>query len=138
MTPKKSKQDSVFVKPPLQSPAGPMAVRSSQFKMIGYVVFSLREIHRTHFTLNKVISEWKIVSPKKNKATIEKTVISWRVLFLSNGKLVQISYLTLMVFQSNLESWKTPVSGTNATFVWGCTILCGTFITALYSCCTVC
>ncbi|XP_026272727.1 anillin isoform X2 [Frankliniella occidentalis] len=54
MTPKKQKQDSHLLRPPIQSPAGPGAVRSPQFSLIGYVIFSLREIQRTSFTLNKV------------------------------------------------------------------------------------
>ncbi|XP_034230299.1 LOW QUALITY PROTEIN: anillin-like [Thrips palmi] len=54
MTPKKQKQESHLLRPPVQSPAGPGAVRSPQFSLIGYVIFSLREIQRTSFTLNKV------------------------------------------------------------------------------------
>ncbi|XP_022191954.2 anillin isoform X2 [Nilaparvata lugens] len=55
LTPKKSKhQDDKLVRPIFQSMGGPNAVRSPQFSLIGYVVFSLREINRTHFTLNKV------------------------------------------------------------------------------------
>lgn len=63
MTPKKHKQDGHLMRPPVQSPAGPGAVRSPQFSLIGYVIFSLREIQRTSFTLNKVyslfLSAWK-------------------------------------------------------------------------------
>ncbi|XP_068084364.1 anillin-like [Anabrus simplex] len=55
LTPKKLlKQDSRLMMPTVQSPAGPSAVRSPSFHLAGYVVFSLREISRTHFTLNKV------------------------------------------------------------------------------------
>lgn len=54
MTPKKHKQESHLLRPPVQSPAGPGAVRSPQFSLIGYVIFSLKEIQRTSFTLNKV------------------------------------------------------------------------------------
>lgn len=54
LTPKKQKHDSVLVMPVVQSPAGPSAVRSPSFMLAGYTVFSLREINRTHFTLNKV------------------------------------------------------------------------------------
>ncbi|RZF32819.1 hypothetical protein LSTR_LSTR011465 [Laodelphax striatellus] len=55
LTPKKSKhQDDKLSRPIFQSMGGPNAVRSPQFSLIGYVVFSLREINRTHFTLNKV------------------------------------------------------------------------------------
>lgn len=40
--------------PNIQSPAGPSAVRTTNFKLAGYVVFSLKEVHRQQFTLNKV------------------------------------------------------------------------------------
>ncbi|KAF6200980.1 hypothetical protein GE061_005427 [Apolygus lucorum] len=39
---------------PVESPGGPNSVRSPSFKMAGYVVFSLREVKRNKFTLNKV------------------------------------------------------------------------------------
>ncbi|KAK7863262.1 hypothetical protein R5R35_001470 [Gryllus longicercus] len=54
LTPKKPKQESRLIMPSIHSPAGPSAVRSPEFRMAGYVVFSLREMSRTHFTLNKV------------------------------------------------------------------------------------
>lgn len=54
LTPKKQKQESLLVMPTVNSPAGPSAVRSPEFRMAGYVVFSLKEISRNHFTLNKV------------------------------------------------------------------------------------
>lgn len=41
--------------PNITSPAGPSAVRSTSFSLAGYVVFSLKEVHRQQFTLNKVI-----------------------------------------------------------------------------------
>lgn len=41
--------------PTVQSPGGPLAVRSPSFTMAGYVIFSLREVNRTQFTLNKVM-----------------------------------------------------------------------------------
>lgn len=41
--------------PSVQSPGGPLAVRTSSFSMAGYVIFSLREIHRNQFSLNKVL-----------------------------------------------------------------------------------
>ncbi|OAD53977.1 Actin-binding protein anillin [Eufriesea mexicana] len=54
-TPKKFlKQESRLVMPNVQSPAGPSAVRSPSFQLSGYVIFSLKEIHRQQFTLNKV------------------------------------------------------------------------------------
>lgn len=54
LTPKKVKQESRLIMPTVQSPAGPSAVRTSSFQLAGYVVFSLKEVHRTQFTLNKV------------------------------------------------------------------------------------
>jgi hypothetical protein len=55
LTPKKLlKQESRLLMPSIHSPAGPSAVRSPSFQMSGYVVFSLRELRRSQFTLNKV------------------------------------------------------------------------------------
>ncbi|CAG2054380.1 unnamed protein product [Timema podura] len=54
LTPKKLKSESKLVMPVIQSPAGPSAVRTSSFSMAGYIVFSLKEVSRTQFTLNKV------------------------------------------------------------------------------------
>ncbi|XP_033212205.1 anillin-like isoform X2 [Belonocnema kinseyi] len=54
-TPKKFlKHDSKLLRPTVQSPAGPSAVRSPAFSLAGFVVFSLREVHRQQFTLNNV------------------------------------------------------------------------------------
>ncbi|XP_063982129.1 anillin-like isoform X2 [Diachasmimorpha longicaudata] len=53
-TPKKFlKQESRLIMPSVQSPAGPNAVRSPSFALTGYVVFSLKEVSRQQFTLNK-------------------------------------------------------------------------------------
>ncbi|XP_035451642.2 anillin isoform X1 [Spodoptera frugiperda] len=40
--------------PRVQSPAGPMAVRSPQFSLHGYCIFALQQSTRKNFTLNKV------------------------------------------------------------------------------------
>ncbi|XP_074115811.1 anillin-like isoform X2 [Cotesia typhae] len=53
-TPKKHKQESRLIKPSQPSPGGPGAVRSPAFRLTGYVVFSLKEVNRQQFTLNKV------------------------------------------------------------------------------------
>ncbi|KAH0534481.1 anillin-like isoform X1 [Cotesia glomerata] len=53
-TPKKHKQESRLIKPSQPSPGGPGAVRSPAFSLTGYVVFSLKEVNRQQFTLNKV------------------------------------------------------------------------------------
>lgn len=55
LTPIKNKRtESKLIMPCIQSPAGPNAVRTSNFQMCGYFVFSLREISRQQWTLNKV------------------------------------------------------------------------------------
>lgn len=54
LTPKKAKQDSRLYRPPKESPAGPTAVRSPTFALMGYVVFSIQALNRNHWTLNKV------------------------------------------------------------------------------------
>ncbi|XP_057335308.1 anillin-like isoform X2 [Microplitis mediator] len=51
---KYSKYESKLIKPSHPSPGGPGAVRSPSFSLTGYVVFSLKEINRNQFTLNKV------------------------------------------------------------------------------------
>lgn len=51
LTPKKNK-DKGFI--PVESPAGPNVVRTSAFQLWGFAVFSLREVSRKSFTLNKV------------------------------------------------------------------------------------
>ncbi|KAJ8710180.1 hypothetical protein PYW07_009546 [Mythimna separata] len=40
--------------PRIQSPAGPLAVRSPQFALHGYCIFALQQASRNNFTLNKV------------------------------------------------------------------------------------
>nr|XP_022910049.1 anillin isoform X1 [Onthophagus taurus] len=56
LTPKKSKHDSRMVIPPKESPAGPQVVRSSTFALMGYVVFSIQTVNKTHFSLNNAPS----------------------------------------------------------------------------------
>lgn len=53
-TPKGKKAESRLIMPPVQSPAGPNAVRSPSFAHYGFVIFSLREAQRTSWTLNQV------------------------------------------------------------------------------------
>ncbi|XP_043499901.1 anillin isoform X2 [Polistes fuscatus] len=54
-TPKKcSKSDNRLVMPNVQSPAGPSSIQFSAFQLHGYIVFSLKEVNRQQFTLNKV------------------------------------------------------------------------------------
>ncbi|KAK9503663.1 hypothetical protein O3M35_010177 [Rhynocoris fuscipes] len=55
LTPKKSsKKENKRHFAVIESPAGPNAVRSPSFQMTGYMVFTLKDIGRNHFTLNKV------------------------------------------------------------------------------------
>ncbi|XP_049817405.1 anillin isoform X2 [Aethina tumida] len=51
ITPKK-KQDSRLQRPVKESPAGPQAVRSSSFALMGYVVFSVQAVSKRHWSLN--------------------------------------------------------------------------------------
>lgn len=53
-TPKGKKAESRLIMPPIQSPAGPNAVRTPSFVHYGFVIFSLREAQRTNWTLNQV------------------------------------------------------------------------------------
>ncbi|CAG9831440.1 unnamed protein product [Diabrotica balteata] len=52
VTPKKSKQESRMVMPIKESPAGPQAVRTSSFAMMGYVVFSVQAVNKRIWNLN--------------------------------------------------------------------------------------
>lgn len=51
---KTTKNDSRLARPMIQSPAGPSAVRTPQLILLGYIIFSLKEIQRQQWTLNKV------------------------------------------------------------------------------------
>lgn len=53
-TPKGVKSNSRLIMPPVQSPAGPQAVRTPALVQYGFIIFSLREIQRTNWTLNPV------------------------------------------------------------------------------------
>lgn len=55
-TPKKCKQDSRMVMPIKESPAGPQAVRTSSFAMMGYVVFSVQAVNKRVWNLNNTPS----------------------------------------------------------------------------------
>ncbi|XP_050444362.1 anillin [Adelges cooleyi] len=48
------KKNSAFHGGNIESPGGPAAVRSTSFQLLGYFVFSKRELRRTQFTLSKV------------------------------------------------------------------------------------
>lgn len=53
-TPKGVKSNSRLIMPPVQSPAGPHAVRTPALVQYGFIIFSLKEIQRTNWTLNPV------------------------------------------------------------------------------------
>uniref|UniRef100_A0A4Y0BIF8 PH domain-containing protein n=1 Tax=Anopheles funestus TaxID=62324 RepID=A0A4Y0BIF8_ANOFN len=53
-TPKGLKSNSRLIMPPVQSPAGPQAVRSPSLTLYGFIIFSLKEIQRTSWTLNPI------------------------------------------------------------------------------------
>ncbi|CAB0034652.1 unnamed protein product, partial [Trichogramma brassicae] len=52
-TPKKTKHENKLVMPNLHSPAGASATRTTSFSLAGYMIFSLTEVQRHQFTLNK-------------------------------------------------------------------------------------
>ncbi|XP_018334408.1 anillin-like [Agrilus planipennis] len=56
VTPKKPKAENRMIKPPKESPAGPQAVRSPTFALIGYVVLSIQATKKKQWTLNKTPS----------------------------------------------------------------------------------
>lgn len=66
LTPK-SKAKSELKAPKIQSPAGPLSVRSPQFQAHGYCIFALPQADRKTFTLNKV----PCGSPLEGSAHIE-------------------------------------------------------------------
>ncbi|KAJ8934598.1 hypothetical protein NQ314_013261 [Rhamnusium bicolor] len=56
VTPKKSKQESRMVMPIKESPAGPQAVRTSSFALMGYVVFAVQAVNKRVWSLNNTPS----------------------------------------------------------------------------------
>lgn len=58
LTPKGKKNDAAsrLVMPPVQSPGGPNAVRTPGLVHYGFVIFSMKEVRRTNWTLNTVTS----------------------------------------------------------------------------------
>jgi actin-binding protein anillin len=80
LTPKKQKSESRMVTPSVLSPGGPSAVRSPAFKMSGYVVFSLKELRRTQFTLNKV-SYCDLIEHLLSATTLSPVVFCSKFLF---------------------------------------------------------
>ncbi|KAF0761423.1 Uncharacterized protein FWK35_00023440, partial [Aphis craccivora] len=60
----------------IESPGGPMAVRNTVFRQLGYFVFSDGQVDRKQFTLNKVHQSGGISSSSKvnTNAAVEETV----------------------------------------------------------------
>lgn len=52
---KKGMESNRLIMPPVQSPAGPNAVRSPSLIQYGFIIFSLKEYQRNSWTLNQVI-----------------------------------------------------------------------------------
>lgn len=74
LTPKKNKQDSRMIRVPKESPAGPNAVRSPTFALMGYVVFSIQAINRTSWSLNKTPSMSPLEGSVEMKVTCELNI----------------------------------------------------------------
>lgn len=73
-TPKGVKSNSRLIMPPVQSPAGPQAVRSPALVQYGFIIFSLREIQRTNWTLNPVSGVSPLEGTVHMKVNCELTV----------------------------------------------------------------
>ncbi|XP_066144957.1 anillin-like isoform X1 [Euwallacea fornicatus] len=73
-TPKKSKQDSRLVRPPKESPAGPQAVRTSSFALMGYVVFSVQAVSKRVWSLNNTPSMSPLAGSVEMKITCQLAV----------------------------------------------------------------
>lgn len=69
--PTKGSKDSRLVMPPVQSPGGPGAVRTPALTHYGMVIFSLREIQRTNWTLHQVSSVSPLAGNVYMKANME-------------------------------------------------------------------
>lgn len=73
-TPKGVKSNSRLIMPPVQSPAGPHAVRTPALVQYGFIIFSLREIQRTNWTLNPVSGVSPLEGTVHMKVNCELTV----------------------------------------------------------------
>ncbi|XP_067633050.1 anillin [Eurosta solidaginis] len=74
-TPKKKSGENRLVMPPVQSPAGPNAVRSPALVQYGFAIFSLREIQRTSWTLTQVLGVSPLEGVVHMKANCELSVL---------------------------------------------------------------
>ncbi|XP_063217461.1 anillin-like isoform X2 [Bacillus rossius redtenbacheri] len=113
LTPKKlMKQDSKLFMPVVQSPAGPSAVRTSNFQMTGFVVFSLREIKRTHFTLNKVTFssplEGSVQMRLSSELTLDVTERGFLNLYQDVSGLGSLLRRWFVLKGSRLSYWRYP------------------------------
>uniref|UniRef100_A0A1Q3EXX1 Putative actin binding protein anillin n=1 Tax=Culex tarsalis TaxID=7177 RepID=A0A1Q3EXX1_CULTA len=73
-TPKGVKSNSRLIMPPVQSPAGPHAVRTPALVQYGFIIFSLKEIQRTNWTLNPVAGVSPLEGTVHMKVNCELTV----------------------------------------------------------------
>ncbi|XP_055620837.1 anillin-like isoform X2 [Toxorhynchites rutilus septentrionalis] len=73
-TPKGVKSNSRLIMPPVQSPAGPQAVRTPALVQYGFIIFSLKEIQRTNWTLNPVSGVSPLEGTVHMKVNCELTV----------------------------------------------------------------
>ncbi|XP_055595649.1 anillin isoform X2 [Uranotaenia lowii] len=73
-TPKGVKSNSRLIMPPVQSPAGPQAVRTPALVQYGFIIFSLKEIQRTNWTLNPVAGVSPLEGNVHMKVNCELTV----------------------------------------------------------------
>ncbi|XP_029712780.2 anillin isoform X2 [Aedes albopictus] len=73
-TPKGVKSNTRLIMPPVQSPAGPQAVRTPALVQYGFIIFSLREIQRTNWTLNPVAGVSPLEGTVHMKVNCELTV----------------------------------------------------------------
>ncbi|KAF5291923.1 hypothetical protein FQA39_LY14155 [Lamprigera yunnana] len=78
-TPKKGKAESRLIRPPKESPGGPLAVRSPTFALMGYVVFSIQAIKRKNWTLNNApsMSPLEGIVEMRVKCELAVTVEHW-------------------------------------------------------------
>ncbi|XP_053686120.1 anillin [Sabethes cyaneus] len=73
-TPKGVKSNTRLIMPPVQSPAGPQAVRSPALVQYGFIIFSLKEVQRTNWTLNPVAGVSPLEGTVHMKVNCELTV----------------------------------------------------------------
>lgn len=71
---KKNAEANRFLMPPVQSPAGPNAVRPLNFKLLGFISFTLREIQKTNWTIHSSEQESPLIGDFSLKINCELSV----------------------------------------------------------------